>query len=241
MTVANGQDQLLYGKITNTEDVEGIHIMNKTTRYNSVTDQNGNFSIVVRKNDTLYISSVHYVPDRIVITEDIYDKGLLILTLEELVNELNEVVLGPNLTGNIATDLKNIKTEKPINFDDVGIPGFKGIPEEKIVPMVPYLGLATAVDLEAMYKHLSGYYRKLKLKRKWEGENRSVAKIINYYSSSFFEEAYAIPKDSLYDFLLYCIETTDLKKNYEIENYAGVLEIFKMKGEEYVARLSEKE
>lgn len=241
IAVAKGQEHVLQGKITNEEDVEGIHIINRTTRFNSVTDEHGNFSIEANRNDTLYISSVHYVPDRVVITEDIYEKGLLIIRLEALVNELSEVVLGPNLTGNITTDLRNIKTEKPINFDDVGIPGFKGIPEEKIVPMVPYVGLATAVDLEAMYKHLSGYYRKLKLKRKWEGEHILVANLIQHYTCTFFEEAYAIPKDRLYDFLLYCIETTELKKSYEIENYSGVLEIFKTKSEVYTARLLEKE
>ncbi|PKA82293.1 carboxypeptidase-like protein [Ulvibacter sp. MAR_2010_11] len=235
------QEQLLHGNITNDKEVEGIHIMNKTTQYNSVTDENGNFSIIVNKQDTIYISSVNYVPDRIVISEEIYEKGLLIITLEELVNQLDEVYLGPNLTGNIVTDLKNIKTEKPLNFDDVGIEGFKGEPEEKIVPMVPYVGLATAVDLEAMYKHLSGYFRKLRLKREWEGENRIVAQIINKYTDRFFEEAFHIPNNRLYDFLLFCIETTDLKKDFENENYALVLQIFQEQGEIYVERFSEKE
>lgn len=235
------QEQLLRGKITNKNDVEGIHIMNKTTRYSSVSDQNGNFSILVNERDTLFISSVHYVPDRILITSEIYEKGVLLITLEDLVNELDEVVLGTHLTGNIATDIKNIKTVDTINFDDVGISGFKGVPEEKIVPMVPYFGLATAVDLEAMYKHLSGYYKKLKIKRKWEGENRLVANIIHHYTAAFFEEAYQIPKDRLYDFLLYCNESTDLKKNYETENYAGVLQIFKIRSEIYVTRLLEKD
>jgi hypothetical protein len=235
-----GQSKEIQGKISNTKDVEGIHVLNKTSRYNAITDQEGGFNINVRKQDTLYFSSINYKTKIVIITEEIYTKEYVVLTLEQLINELEEVVIGPNFTGNLATDIKNIKTETPVNFGDVGIPGFKGEPEEKIVPMVPGIGLLTAVDLEAMYKHLSGYYRKLRLKRKWESENYTVAKIINLYGFSFFDEAYKIPNDRLYDFLLYCMETSSLAKDYKNQNYTSLLSIFEEKSETYQIRLSKK-
>jgi len=157
-----------------------------------------------------------------------------------LVNELDEVRLGPRLSGNIERDIKNIKIIDTLNFDDVGIPGFKGKPEEKIVPAVAGIGLITAVDVEALYKHLSGYYKKLRLQRKWESENVVAARMIHYYTSAFFQEAYDIPENRLYDFLLFCMETTQIKHHFEVGSYSLVLDSFKEKSKEYVVRLNEK-
>ena len=230
------QSQVLHGKVTNEKDVEGIHILNTTSRFNAITNENGNFSIRVNREDTLVFSSVTYVPEKIIITEEIYEKGVLTIALSELVNELDAVVLGPNLSGNIATDVQNIKTEKKLNFDDVGIPGFKGEGEEKIIP-VAMAFFPTNVNLEAIYKYATGYYKKLKIKRKWETQNTVVASIINRYSLSFFNEAFQIPENRVYDFILFCVESSTLQNDFMEERYSGVLKIFETKGEEFVKRL----
>ncbi|MCB0453594.1 MAG: carboxypeptidase-like regulatory domain-containing protein, partial [Aequorivita sp.] len=157
----SAQQKSLQGKITNEADIEGIHVMNLASRFNTITDENGHFSINVKPLDTLLFSSIKYIPEKVVVTEAIFEKGIITVMLSELVNELDEVFLKPNLSGNIAADLKKIKTEKPINFDDVGIPGFKGEPKEKIVPMY-FAVTPLSINLEALYKHISGYYKDLK-------------------------------------------------------------------------------
>ncbi|MEZ4880769.1 MAG: carboxypeptidase-like regulatory domain-containing protein [Flavobacteriaceae bacterium] len=189
----SAQQKSLQGKITNEADIEGIHVMNLASRFNTITDENGHFSINVKPLDTLLFSSIKYIPEKVVVTEAIFEKGIITVMLSELVNELDEVFLKPNLSGNIAADLKKIKTEKPINFDDVGIPGFKGEPKEKIVPMY-FAVTPLSVNLEALYKHISGYYKDLKTRRKWEYENNAVAKMLNYYTLSFFTTTFGIPK-----------------------------------------------
>lgn len=239
-TITHAQQKLLEGKITNSKDVEGIHVLNTSSRFNSVTNANGFFSITVKPLDTLVISSVAYVPKQVVVSQDIYDDGYISIRLEDLINELSEVYLGRKLTGNLEYDIKNIEILDTLDFDDVGIPGFKGKPEEKIVPIVPGIGLLTAVDVEALYKHLSGYYKKLRMQRKWEAENVIVAKMIHYYTPNFFEQAYEIPEERLYDFLWFCIETSEVQENFRKENYNLVLETFAAKGKEYTLRLSEK-
>ena len=190
---AEAQEKSLNGQITNIKDVEGIHILNQSSRFNTVTNSQGEFRIRAKPMDTLLVSSIAYIPEQLVVTQEIYAMGFISITLKELVNELDEVQLGPRLSGNLEHDIKNIKIIDTINFDDVGIPGFKGKPEEKIVPIVPGVGLLTAVDVEALYKHISGYYRKLRLQRKWESENVVVARMIHYYTPVFFEDAYDIP------------------------------------------------
>lgn len=234
----SGQEITLQGDITNEEEVEGIHILNTTSRFNAVANASGGFTIQVKMLDTLVISSIQYVPQKVVVSEEIFRKKTISITLSAMVNELDEVVIGPNLSGHLATDLKNIKTEEIFNFDDVGIPGFKGKPEEKIVPAYTF-SAPTVVNVEALYNHLSGYYKKLRLQRKWENQNNSVARILNYYTPKFFEEAFGVPENRLFDFLLFCMETTDLQDDFKRQNFARVIRAFELQSDEYVKRLLE--
>ncbi len=232
------QQKSLQGKITNNADIEGIHILNTSSRFNTVTNENGHFSIHVNLGDTLLFSAIKYMPEKRVITDAIFEKGVITVQLTEIVNELDEVFLQPNLSGNIAADLKKIKTEKPIDFDDVGIPGFKGKPEEKIVPLY-FVVTPVSVDLEALYKYISGYYKELKIRRRWEIENNAIAQILNYYTLPFFTTTYGIPENRVYDFLLFCAETTQIENDFKKEKYGSVLLVFDEKAKIYSKRFNE--
>ena len=231
------QTTTLQGKVTNLEDIEGIHVLNNNSRNNSVTDAFGNFSIRAKVSDTLVFSSVHYLPQKVEVTQAIVESGIVVVTLEKLVNQLDEVFLGSNLSGDLTKDTEGIKVERPINFFDLGIPGFQGEPEEKIPTVLGQTIGPTHVDFEALYKHLSGYYKKLKIKRKWEAQNNTVARILYAFDEDFLEEAYEIPKDRTYDFILFCIETTSLQKDFNNENNGIVQDIFKEQASIYVSRL----
>ncbi len=237
INVASSQQIELQGKIINYFDIEGIHILNKTSKYNTVSNQKGEFILRVQLLDTIVISSIKYEIKELIITDDIYIQKSVDIQLKELVNELDEVLIGNTLTGNLSTDLKNIKVDETFNFDDVGIPGFKGKPQERIVPLAA-AAFPLNVNIEALYKHIGGYYKKLRIKRKWTNENTTVAHIIDFYGFNFFNEAYAIPNNRLYDFLLFCIETTTLNSDFNRQNYAGVLDIFNKKAELYVSRIN---
>lgn len=235
------QEIELKGKITNATQVSGIHIMNQTSRRNSITNAEGDFIIQASKLDTLLISSIKYMPELVVVSEEFYNAGVIVIELKDLVNELDEVIVGHQLTGNMAVDVKNIKTEDAINFDDVGIPGFKGEPEEKIPALIGQVITPLSVNIEGLYKYMSGYYKTLRTQRKWQKENNTIARILTIYPSNFFEESYQIPEDRVYDFLLFCIESNSLQRDFNSENYVGVLGIFESLGKEYVSRLEKEE
>jgi hypothetical protein len=235
------QDKIiLQGKVTNEKDVEGIHILNTSSRFNSVTDLYGNFAITVKQGDTLRFSSVHYALKDKVVTPEIFEKSLMIVTLEPLINELDEVVIGPNLTGYLGTDIKDIEVEDPKNFKDYGLPGFEGVPQERIVPIGQAIGL-TSVNIEALYNHISGYYRKLRLRRKWEGEDTAVARLLFTYNSKFLNDSYGIPENRSYDFMLFCVETTQVSRLYASKNYLEVLTLLESQSKVYVDRMNSKE
>ncbi|MBT0609113.1 peptidase associated/transthyretin-like domain-containing protein [Aequorivita echinoideorum] len=238
MGLAQAQKKELRGKITNDGEVEGIHIRNSSSGYNTISDENGQFSILTKELDTLLFISVKYAPEIILVTDKIWDAGTITVQLRETVNELDEVVIAPNLSGNIRADLAKIQTDKPVDFEDLGLPGFKGIPQERIVPIFEAFS-PTSLKLELMYKYISGYYRKLKIRRKWDVENSFVANIFNYYTEEFFVDTYKIPHTKIHDFLLFCAEATQIESEFKKERYGSVFLIFEEKAKEYLSRIPE--
>ena len=232
------QTILLEGHVTNPDDVENIHVLNKTSRYNAITNQEGKFSIEVNRYDTLVFSGIKYFPKKVVVSDSYYAQKHLSVALVVLLNELDEVVLGNTLSGDLLKDVENIKTEEVFNFDDVGIPGFKGEPEEKIPDLLGQTITPLSVDLESLYKHMTGYYKKLKMVRHWLAQDITVAEILHIYRPSFFMEAYGIPENRTYDFVLHCVETTQIEKELEIKNHIGILSVFDAKAPEYLSEVT---
>ena len=103
--------------------------------------------------------------------------------------------------------------EEKQNFDDFGIPGFKGERQEKIqkaTQLLLGLGTSMQIDVEALYKHISGYYKKLKKRRSLESKFVSIFSIIKFYGLFFFIENYNIDDNNVYDFVLGCSENSQI-------------------------------
>ena len=141
---------------------------------------------------------------------EILDQSFLKVYVDQFINQLNNVVVrSHNLSGNILDDMANSNVKVPINFDDVGIPGFKGIREEKIEKIVHFIGLPVmAINIEALYKNLSGYYNRLKKRRVWDKQNITTLDVIEFYGVSFFSRSYNLTQDEVYEFVLGAIENS---------------------------------
>ncbi|HUH29547.1 hypothetical protein [Gelidibacter sp.] len=123
---AHSQSVDINGKISAPHDVEGIHIINKTASRFTISNSNGEFFVQAKLNDTLLFSGISYQPKEVVITKFIIAAKEFTVYLEELVNALDEVVVGKVLTGDLLSDIKNADLKRDINFYDLGIPGYTG-------------------------------------------------------------------------------------------------------------------
>jgi hypothetical protein len=106
----------LKGKIV-TDSLQGssIHIINMSQKTGTVNTASGYFEIAVRENDLLLFSSVEYENKEIIITREILDNAFLRVELTIEVNQLDDIPLSNiTLTGNINTDIENIKTVKDL-------------------------------------------------------------------------------------------------------------------------------
>jgi len=107
---------ILKGNISNSGDKEGIHVYNNTYQSYTVTDEEGNFEIPVAVNDTIVFSGIQYELKTVLITKKHVDSAFLSVKLITKINELDEVYIGYQLTGNLGVDAKNIKTIVPMEI-----------------------------------------------------------------------------------------------------------------------------
>jgi hypothetical protein len=86
--------KLLY-KNTN---VIAANVINNSAQINTITDDTGEFEIPVALGDEVIFSSLQYRIRAVVITEEILNRQRLIVSVNENVNELNEIVVTPENT-----------------------------------------------------------------------------------------------------------------------------------------------
>ena len=216
--------------------ITNIHVINTSRGNAEVTDINGLFEISVSIGEKLVFSSIQYEKYELIITEKIFSSKEITVYLKGFVNKLDEVIVTNNsLTGNLKTDLLESGLEVKQNFEDFGIPGFKGKRKEKIKDVTQLmLGLGTSmqIDVEALYKHISGYYKRLKKRRSLESKFVSIFSIIKFYGLIFFIENYNIGDNQVYDFVLGCSENSEIihyfnqdlhqKVIQELDNYIKI-------------------
>ncbi len=121
--------KILEGKIINSNDVEGIHVLNIVNNKSTITNNYGEFKLLVKLNDTITISGLLYNTKTILITEGVLKMESLRIKLTPLVNMLETVYMGNKLTGNLSLDSKSIKTKIPIEISLTH--SFKGLGKYK--------------------------------------------------------------------------------------------------------------
>lgn len=89
--------------------IDKIHVINLSLEKGVVTNPKGEFQIIARENDSLYISSVQFQNKTIVVSPKMIEDQKISIQLYDDVNELAEVVIDDiKLSGNLANDLGKI-------------------------------------------------------------------------------------------------------------------------------------
>tara|TARA_A200000113_G_C8843625_1_gene347794 strand:+ start:139 stop:831 length:693 start_codon:yes stop_codon:yes gene_type:complete len=79
-------------------NVVAANVVNVTAQINTITDGEGAFEIPIKIGDEVVFSSVQYMIRTVEITPEIIKKNRLIITVNEKINALEEVVITPDDT-----------------------------------------------------------------------------------------------------------------------------------------------
>ncbi|MGB6267419.1 MAG: carboxypeptidase-like regulatory domain-containing protein [Olleya sp.] len=240
----------LSGSVSGEEDIENIHILNKTSLTNATSNKEGKFRINAKLNDTIIFTAVQYKTlTRVVTAEDIATKTLNVF-LELFTNELDEVFIVEPLSGNLEDDVTNLDVKPDINFYDVGIPGYKGKPKtqaerrlfeagELKVKDVLLGALSGAIPLNPIINAISGRTKELKEIVRLENDDALLARLKNDLAADFFASNPLDEKHHV-EFFYFVQEDKDFRTVCSKSNL-DALAFFKKKLDEYNKNLSQKD
>lgn len=223
--------------IVDDDEIEGIHIINKTASRFTITNSRGKFSIPVKLNDTIIFSAIKYKPKEIIITSNILIAKTLNVYLTELVNELNQVIVGKILTGNLLSDIENSEVKRDINFYDLGIGGYTGKPftqsERRLNEATTGGGI---VPLNPIINAITGRTKMLKNQIKLERLDDCMKRIKSNLSELFFVSNH-LDANLRSEFFYFCSEDSEFSSICILKNDIGTLEFLKTKLEGFKANL----
>jgi hypothetical protein len=201
------------GRVIGTNDTENIHIINITSKFYTITNKDGEFKINAKLDDTLKVFSLQYKHININIDADIISKKGIVVQLAESINELEEVVIGNILTGNLALDVKNNSVKPAINFYDIGIPGYLGRPKtqnERRLFTATYGGFGS---IDRILNGISGRTKKLKIYVELDKKKELLNILIAKFSHILFDSN-ILNEDVQNDFFIFCSEEIDFVERY---------------------------
>ena len=214
----NAQRSDLNGKLIANDEVEGLHVQNKTAAKYTISNEDGSFVIPAKVQDTLVISGVKYQTQEVIISKSILDLGEFSVVLIENINELNEVIVGKILTGSLESDLQNSEAKPEINFYDLGIPGYKGKPltqnERKLHDadagpvgsiMGGPFGGGVGLNLHKILNRVSGRTKKLENIVELDDRERCIQRLRIGYESFIFEND-SLAENLRTEYFLFCQE-----------------------------------
>ncbi|WP_411767908.1 hypothetical protein [Winogradskyella sp. A3E31] len=227
----------LRGKVVADDDVDGIHVLNKTALKYTITEVNGSFIIPVKMGDTLTVTGIKYITKEVIITESILDREFLEVRLEERVNQLDQVIVGKILTGNLGSDIRNSDAKTDIDFYDLGIPGYTGPRmtqnEQKLYDAdngkIAAIGiLYGGVNVHKLLNKISGRTKKLKDIVALDAKNQCMLQFKDLYANALFEKE-SLAESLQMDYFYFCSDDPNFDKICDDNNPLEQMEFLQKK------------
>ncbi|MEA9411426.1 hypothetical protein [Flavobacterium sp. PL02] len=189
------------GRITaDSSSVEAITIVNNTTQETTISDNKGQFSIVIKEGDVLVFLAVNLEPLRKRITANDLKLDLLLVKMVPKNIELKEVVIN---------EFSNI------NAENLGIIPYG---QKKYTPAERKLYTAKSTMTDALLNKISGRTAMLKKEVAVEKKEMLYSKIEYLFEENYYTDRLKIPLEHIKGFQLYCIDDPEFVTSLNAKN-----------------------
>lgn len=238
VSIGLAQTVEIEGQVFANSDVEGIHVINKSSKKYTTTTASGSFEIEAKLNDTIVFSSIQYKLTAVQITTEVISEKRLSIFLEEQVNALPEITVGKVLSGDLEFDVKNAEVEKPIDFYDVGIPGYTGKPKtqserrlhEADAGKMFAVGFGFGVNFHKLLNAISGRTKMLKERVRLEANDELLYSIRAEFSEEFFK-THPLDESLVMEFFYFCSDDENFESRCRGKS---AIEIYEFLDEKYL-------
>ncbi|MGW9685546.1 hypothetical protein [Flagellimonas sp. 2504JD1-5] len=234
-TVAIAQEsrQALRGKVLyRGANVPNENVINATAETATITNDEGEFFIMVKEGDQLVFTAVNYQLEVVVITEEILRNNRLVVEVTEKITELDEVVVSPE------------NQKKFLEMQNEDFKGFeyeidRGTEVENIAMSRTERGMRDGLNIGNIFKLL---YKSLSKKKGEDGESEplKVSEVLRHvYDDEFFVVDLKLPQDQIDAFLLYCDDKVPSNTLLKKENEFQLIDFLVTHSKTYLAELDE--
>jgi len=207
-------EKMIRGQITSDANpIEGVNVINTSSKTISVSDQYGNFSIVAKEGDIFSFSATNYAPLRKFLSKQEFNLGTIVVNMTAVSIELNEVI---------------IKDHSKITAENMGI-----IPKDQIKLTSAERKLQTAGDFKPIHllgllggmlafdpilNAINGRTKMLKKALSVEKKEFLMVKIEALFEDKYYIETLKISEENIKGFQYYCIEDADFVSALNAKN-----------------------
>jgi len=201
--VFSQDEKLLHGKIVVKDATpQGVHVINLTNDKETLTNNKGEFSILVRPDDLLVFSAGHLDYMRKIVEQENYDSASLVVEMTSKVNKLDEVV---------------VKNYSAVNAVALGI---LSKPAKSYTPAERRLYGATSSPIDALINLLTGRTKMLEDGVEIEKREFLLEKLEGLYTDGFYLEELGIEKERIKGFHYFLVEDSRFAEALDAKNKA---------------------
>ena len=184
---------------------EGVSIFNVSTNEGTITNNKGEFVIKASLNDRIRISALQFNPTIVVVDEGVIKEKTIKIYLVEKVNELDAVVLSIGLSGNLSSDIKNVKKPSRFVIDIGNVGALEQIDKSFMVFTDLNAGankgqLYNGLNVGEVFKSIFKPKNKLTTNNKVEQKIKSL-ELAHVYSPAMIEKMFNVPGEQVYNFI----------------------------------------
>ena len=217
--------QLIYRN----HNVVAANVVNNTAQLNTITDAEGAFEIPVALGDEVIFSSVQYLIRTVEITPEILKKNRLIITVNEKINALEEVVVTPENTEKFL----DLKEEEFESYD------YNKDKSTKLENTIVTQGqLRNGLNIINIAKLIA---KAVSNKSKEEKQKLKPSEILTYvFSDEFFVNDLALKNDQVTGFLEHIDKNLPSQQLLKTGQQFQLIDYLISESQKYIDKLNEK-
>nr|WP_299074696.1 carboxypeptidase-like regulatory domain-containing protein [uncultured Allomuricauda sp.] len=230
ISMAQDNRQVLRGKVLyRGSNVPNENVINSTSETATITNDDGQFAILVKEGDQLVFTAVNYQLEVITITREILDNNRLVVEVTEKVTELDEVIISPE-------NQKKFLEVKNEDFKGFEYEIDRGTEVENVAESRTVRGMRDGINFVNIFKAL------FNSKKEEEGQQvqLKVSEVLRtVYDDEFFVVDLKLPQDKIDAFLIYCDDKVPSQTLLRKENEFQLIDFLVTHSKTYLAELDE--
>ncbi|BDB51816.1 carboxypeptidase-like regulatory domain-containing protein [Flavobacterium ammonificans] len=169
-------------------NLEGIYVVNTSSEKSTTTNSEGHFSIEAKAGEILLLSAMNFKEVKIVLSESDFSKKWLVVSMQPIVNELKEVIVGSS----------------SISAESLGIIPYG---QKKYTPAERKIFTATSgFGIDPILNLISGRTNMLKKELEIEKKEGYLIQLENLFQPEFYIHSMHIPQLHVKGFLYFLVE-----------------------------------